>query len=137
MIARPCSFVIIDTGVFYWFQVLQVALFDMQNSNRFNILSISIFSKISLSIPIFSKISLSISYFPKSPYQIVRFPIFLWCFSQIPLSLGAFFYIFRSPFRTQKNSCPKILNFGSPFYVAKVHFCLTLSPLFRILGSPF
>ena len=40
----------------------QIALFDMPNSNRFNILSISIFSKISLSISIliFSRISISI-----------------------------------------------------------------------------
>ena len=38
---------------------LEVALFDMPNSNRFDILSISIFSEISLSISIsiFSKIS--------------------------------------------------------------------------------
>ena len=37
--------------------VVDVALFDMPNSNRFNILAISIFSKISLSISIsiFSK----------------------------------------------------------------------------------
>ena len=35
----------------------QIALFDMPNSNRFDILSISIFSEISLSILIFSKIS--------------------------------------------------------------------------------
>ena len=40
---------------------LQLALFDMQNSYRFDILSISIFSEISLSISIFYKISLSIS----------------------------------------------------------------------------
>ena len=42
-----------------------LALFDMPNSNRFDILSISIFSEISLSIlisiSIFSKLSLSIS----------------------------------------------------------------------------
>ena len=52
-----------------------VALFDMPNSNRFDILSISIFSEISLSISIsiFSKISLSISIsisiFSKTPYR--------------------------------------------------------------------
>ena len=42
---------------------LTLGLFDMPNSNRFDILSISIFSKISLSISIsiFSKTSLSIS----------------------------------------------------------------------------
>ena len=47
--------------------VVVVALFDMPNSYQFDILSISIFSEISLSISIsiFSKISLSISIFSK------------------------------------------------------------------------
>ena len=40
---------------------LWVALFDMPNLNRFDILSISIFCKIALSISIFSKITISIS----------------------------------------------------------------------------
>ena len=53
----------------------QVALFDMPNLNRFDILSISIFSKIalsiSISISIFSKItiSISISIFLELPYR--------------------------------------------------------------------
>ena len=38
-----------------------IALFDMPNLNRFDILSISIFCKIALSISIFSKITISIS----------------------------------------------------------------------------
>ena len=38
-----------------------IALFDMPNSNRFDILSISIFSKISLPISIFFRMALSIS----------------------------------------------------------------------------
>ena len=50
-----------------------VALFDMPNLNRFNILSISIFCKIalSISISIFSKItiSISISIFLELPYR--------------------------------------------------------------------
>ena len=52
---------------------LQVALFDMPNLNRFDILSISIFCKIALSISIFSKItisiSISISIFLELPYR--------------------------------------------------------------------
>ena len=56
---------------------LQIALFDMPNLNRFDILSISIFCKIalsiSISISIFSKItisiSISISIFLELPYR--------------------------------------------------------------------
>ena len=52
---------------------LCLALFDMPNLNRFDILSISIFCKIalSISISIFSKITISIliSIFLKLPYQ--------------------------------------------------------------------
>ena len=51
----------------------QVALFDMPNLNRFDILSISIFCKIALSISIpisiFSKITISISIFLELPYR--------------------------------------------------------------------
>ena len=47
-------------GYAHQIAVRQVALFDMPNSYQFDILSISIFSEISLSISIFSKISLSI-----------------------------------------------------------------------------
>ena len=50
-----------------------IALFDMPNSYRFNILSISIFSEISLSISIFSKISLSISIFSRTALSISIF----------------------------------------------------------------
>ena len=50
-----------------------VALFDMPNLNRFDILSISIFCKIalsiSISISIFSKITISISIFLELPYR--------------------------------------------------------------------
>ena len=50
---------------------LLIALFDMPNLNRFDILSISIFCKIALSISIFSKItiSISISIFLELPYR--------------------------------------------------------------------
>ena len=51
----------------------RLALFDMPNLNRFDILSISIFCKIALSISIFSKItisiSISISIFLELPYR--------------------------------------------------------------------
>ena len=40
---------------------VSVALFDMPNLNRFDILSISIFCKIALLVSIFSKITISIS----------------------------------------------------------------------------
>ena len=53
--------------------VTGVALFDMPNLNRFDILSISIFYKIALSISIFFRIaisiSISISIFSTSPYR--------------------------------------------------------------------
>merc|ERR1712217_522806 len=53
--------------------VILLALFDMPNLNRFDILSISIFCKIalSISISIFSKItiSISISIFLELPYR--------------------------------------------------------------------
>merc|ERR1711923_267599 len=48
---------------------LGLALFDMPNLNRFDILSISIFCKIALSISIFSKITISISIFLELPYR--------------------------------------------------------------------
>ena len=59
------------------YNVEEVALFDMPNLNRFDILSISIFCKIalsiSISISIFSKItisiSISISIFLELPYR--------------------------------------------------------------------
>ena len=59
------------------YAALRVALFDMPNLNRFDILSISIFCKIalsiSISISIFSKItisiSISISIFLELPYR--------------------------------------------------------------------
>ena len=57
------------------FNGVQVALFDMPNLNRFNILSISIFCEIalsiSISISIFSKITIliSISIFLELPYR--------------------------------------------------------------------
>ena len=50
-----------------------VALFDMPNLNRFDILSISIFCKIALSISIFSKITISISIFSKITISISIF----------------------------------------------------------------
>ena len=48
-----------------------LALFDMPNLNRFDVLSISIFCKIAISISIFSKItiSISISIFLELPYR--------------------------------------------------------------------
>ena len=53
--------------------LLHLALFDMPNLNRFDILSISIFCKIalliSISISIFSKITISISIFLELPYR--------------------------------------------------------------------
>ena len=53
--------------------LLHLALFDMPNLNRFDILSISILCKIALSISIFSKItisiSISISIFSELPYR--------------------------------------------------------------------
>ena len=65
--------------------VVHLALFDMPNSNRFDILSISIFFKISLSISIsisiFSKMSLSIS-------------ISISIFSKISLSISISILIF-------------------------------------------
>ena len=60
-----------------------VALFDMPNSNRFDILSISIFSEISLSISIFSKISLSI-------FSRTALSISISIFSRIALSISIF-----------------------------------------------
>ena len=57
----------------YPVKMLPVALFDMPNSNRFDILSISIFSEISLSISIFSEISLSIAIFSKISFSISIF----------------------------------------------------------------
>ena len=60
-----------------------LALFDIPNSNRFDILSISIFSEISLSISIFSKISFSISI---SIYSRTSISIF----SRIALSISIF-----------------------------------------------
>ena len=59
--------------------VVQVALFDMPNSYQFNILSISIFSEISLSISIsiFSKNSLSISIYSRTALSI-SISIFSW-----------------------------------------------------------
>ena len=60
-----------------------LALFDMPNLNRFDILSISIFCKIALSISIFSKITISIS-----------------IFSNITLSISILLSIFStSPYR--------------------------------------
>ena len=59
---------------------VSLALFDMPNLNRFDILSISIFCKIalSISISIFSKttisISISISIFLELPYRYRYFP---------------------------------------------------------------
>ena len=60
-----------------------VALFDMPNSNRFDILSISIFSEISfsISISIFSKMSLSISIYSRTALSIS-------IFSRIALSIS-------------------------------------------------
>ena len=59
-------------------QMLRLALFDMPNSYRFDILSILIFSEISLSISIFSKISLSISIFSRKALSIlISISIFL------------------------------------------------------------
>ena len=71
------------TGLF------SVALFDMPNSYRFNILSISIFSEISLSISIsiFSKISLSISI---SIFSRTALSISISIFSRIALSISIF-----------------------------------------------
>ena len=66
-------------------EVVEVALFYMPNSNRFNILSISIFSEISLSISIFSKISLSISISIFS-----RTALAISIFSRIALSISIF-----------------------------------------------
>ena len=54
-------------------QALHLALFDMPNSYRFNILSISIFSEISLSISIFSRTALSISIFSRIALSISIF----------------------------------------------------------------
>ena len=61
---------------------LLLALFDMPNLNRFDILSISIFCKIalsiSISISIFSKITISISIFSKITLSIsISISIFL------------------------------------------------------------
>ena len=64
---------------------LQLALFDMQNSYRFDILSISIFSEISLSISIFYKISLSISI---SISIFSRTALSISIFSRIALSIS-------------------------------------------------
>ena len=74
---------------------LGLALFDMPNSNRFDILSISIFSEISLSISIsisiFSKISLSIS-ISISIYSrtALSISISISIFSRIALSISIF-----------------------------------------------
>ena len=68
--------------------VLRVALFNMPNSNQFDILSISIFSEIflSLSISIFSKISLSISI---SIFSKISLSITI--FSKMTISISIFF----------------------------------------------
>ena len=73
--------------------VCALALFDMPNSNRFDILSISIFSEISLSISIFSKISLSISIFSKISLSISIFSrtaLSISIFSRIAVSISIF-----------------------------------------------
>ena len=64
-----------------------LALFDMQNSNRFDILSILIFFKISLSILIFFIIALSISIFCQIPLSISIFRMAL----SISISISIFF----------------------------------------------
>ena len=64
-----------------------LGVFDMPNSNRFDILSISIFCKIALSISIFSKITISIS-------------ISISIFFRIALSISISISIFStSPYR--------------------------------------
>ena len=71
----PRDIYIVSVSSDYKAFVLAVALFDMPNLNRFDILSISIFCKIalSISISIFSKItisiSISISIFLELPYR--------------------------------------------------------------------
>ena len=60
-----------------------LALFDMPNLNRFDILSISLFCKIalSISISIFSKITISISIFLELPYRyryFQKWPYWYW-----------------------------------------------------------
>ena len=69
-----------------------IALFDMPNLNRFDILSISIFCKISLSILIFPKSPYRYRYFPKSPYQ---YRYRYWYFWNCPIDIDIDIDIFN------------------------------------------
>ena len=72
--------------------VRSLALFDMANSKRFNILSISIFSKISQTISIFFIIALSISIFCQIPLSIsILMSIFFRMALSISISILIFF----------------------------------------------
>ena len=78
-----------------------LALFDMPNSNRYDILSISIFCKIPLSISIFSRksISISISIFSRMTMSISIF-FKLSLSISIPISIfSKFLYRYRYRYR--------------------------------------
>ena len=87
--------------------IVRLALFDMPNSNRYNILSISIFCKIPLSISIYSRksisISISISIFSRMTMSIsISISIFfkLSLSISIPISIfSKFLYRYRYRYR--------------------------------------